>query len=255
MNINQIKDKIVLGIQNYCKNNHFQDVILGLSGGLDSALVLALACEALGNHHVHTLMMKTKYTSIKSIQLAQKIAAINHVEHKVLDIQPLVELTLNTFDFKPQNPLTEQNIQARIRGNILMAYSNEKKYLPLACSNKSEISLGYCTLYGDTCGGLAPIGDVYKTTVYQLAALYNQKNKYPIPEEIINRIPTAELALNQKDTDSLPPYEVLDDILKKYIYNNNPIPKDKKDFIESIKKQYEKNSFKRQQLPPIILID
>ena len=255
MKVNEIKEKLVQGLQNYCNENHFQDVIIGLSGGLDSALVLAIACEALGPQHVHTLMMKTKYTSLESVNLAQQIANLNRVDHKTIDIQELVDNFLKTVDFKSKNPITEQNIQARIRGNILMMYSNEKNYLLLACGNKSEIAMGYCTLYGDTCGGLLPIGDIYKTTAYELANLFNQEGKFLIPTEIVKRKPSAELATNQYDTDSLPPYEVLDEILKSYIYDTKKTTQNDIELVCSIQKRYAKNKVKRLQLPPILSLD
>lgn len=254
MEIKQLKKKLVTGLRCYCKSNGFNDVILGLSGGLDSALVLAIACEALGGNHVHTLMMRTKYTSKESIDLAQKAAQLNNANHQIIDIQNAVDNLIKCAIFNLKNPITEQNIQARVRGNILMMYSNEFGYLPLACSNKSEIAMGYCTLYGDTCGGLAPIGDIYKTTAYQLADFYNQEGKFFIPQEIINRKPTAELAPNQKDTDSLPSYEVLDDILKKYVFDNKIPNENQKILVQSIQKKYHQNAFKQQQLPPAILV-
>lgn len=255
MKVKEIKEKLIQGIQTYCKENHFEDVIIGLSGGIDSALVLALACEALGAKHVHTLMMKTKYTSLKSINLAQQIADLNKVEHKTINIQNLVDNFLKTVDFKSKNPITEQNIQARIRGNILMMYSNEKGYLLLACGNKSEIAMGYCTLYGDTCGGLAPIGDVYKTNVYQIAQLINAEGKFSIPVEIIERQPSAELAENQQDTDSLPTYEILDKILKSYIFGKEKPDKENLELVTSIQKRFDRNKFKHQQLPPILMVN
>ena len=199
--------------------------------------------------------MKTKYTSLESINLAQQIADLNNVDHKTIDIQEIVDNFLKTVDFKSKNPTTEQNIQARIRGNILMMYSNENGYLLLACGNKSEIAMGYCTLYGDTCGGLLPIGDVYKTTVYELANLFNQEGRFLIPTEIVKRKPSAELAKNQYDTDSLPPYEVLDEILKSYIYDTKKTTQNDIELVCSIQKRYEKNKFKRLQLPPILSLD
>ncbi len=252
MQTKQIKNTIVNGIKTYCQKNNFTDVLLGLSGGIDSALVLVLACEALGANHVHTLMMKTKYTSDKSILLAQKIAEMNNVHHQVIDIEPILKSYLKSFSFTPKNPLTKQNLQARIRGVIAMAYSNENGWLLLSCSNKSESAMGYCTLYGDTCGGISPIGDIYKTSVYKLAYLYNQEGKYTIPTEIINREPTAELANNQKDTDLLPPYHILDDILKNHIFDNQPISKEKEELVNTIKNKYNKTAFKRSQMPPVI---
>ena len=254
MEIKNIKNTLVEGLKNYYEKHHFSNILIGLSGGLDSALVLALASEAIGPQHIHTFMLKTKYTSQKSIQLANKITTINQVHHQEIDIQPIVDSFLKTIPLEFKNPVTEQNIQARVRGVTLMAYANEWQSLLLACSNKSESSVGYCTLYGDICGGLSPIGDVFKTDVYKLANLYNEEGKFLIPQEIIHRQPTAELAKNQKDTDSLPPYEILDEILKKYIFAENQIPTKDKELIQSIKNKYQQTAFKRLQMPPVIKI-
>lgn len=247
-----IRNKLVTGLRNYCQKNGFTDVLLGLSGGLDSAVVLALACEAVGCKNVHTIMMKTKYTSQISIDLADEAARQNNVNHCVLDIQPSVDSFLNTVDFIPKNPVTPQNIQARVRGVLAMAYSNENGWLLLACGNKSEAAMGYCTLYGDVCGGISPIGDIFKTEVYQLANLYNSEGKFFVPQGIIDRPPTAELALDQKDTDSLPPYSVLDEILRNYIYGNKPIPATQQEGVRKIRNQFDKMAFKRLQMPPVI---
>ncbi len=244
---------IVKGIQNYCHNAGFTDVMLGLSGGMDSALVLALACEAMGSEHVHTFMMSTKYTSQQSIDLALEAATLNKAHHTVIDIQPIVNQLLNTLPFKPQNPVTEQNLQARARGIINMAYSNEYGYLLLACGNKSEAAIGYCTLYGDICGGISPIADLFKTEVYAMAELYNQEEKYFIPQGIIDRPPTAELAFNQKDTDSLLPYPILDKILNDYIYGHKEVPTDMKEMVAIIQRKFKAAEFKRKQSPTVIV--
>ncbi|MBQ9089519.1 MAG: NAD(+) synthase [Alphaproteobacteria bacterium] len=254
MKIDTVKQKLVTQLKQYCQKNGFQDVVLGLSGGLDSAVVLALACEALGSHHVHTLMMTTKYTSLKSIELAQEAATLNHVSHQVINIQPTVDNLMKTLPFSPQNPVVEQNIQARARGVVAMAYSNEYNWLLLACGNKSELSVGYCTLYGDMCGGLAPIGDIYKTDVYKLAEYFNHEGRFFIPNGIIQRPPTAELANEQKDTDSLPPYPILDNILKNYLSDDKIVPDDIKNQVELIRQRYQKSAFKRLQSSQIIHI-
>ena len=254
MEINNMKTQLVCGIKNYYVENGFKNILIGLSGGLDSSLVLALACEAIGPQNIHTFMLKTKYTSKQSIQLAQKAANLNTVKHTEINIQPIVDSFLKNIPLNRSNPVTEQNIQARTRGVVLMMYANEYNSLLLACSNKSEASVGYCTLYGDVCGGLSPIGDIFKTDVYKLANLLNQEGKYLIPTEIIQRPPTAELTNNQKDTDSLPPYEVLDKILKDHIFDNKPIDKKNAELINSIQKKYKLSAFKRAQMPPVITI-
>ncbi len=254
MTIQFIKNQIVKGIKKYCQENHFKDVVLGLSGGLDSAVVLALACEAIGSEHVHTVMMKTKYTSQQSLDLAKKAAQMNHVDHTEIDIQPIVDVYLKTLPFSIQNDITLQNLQARVRGVLLMTYSNDNRWLLLSCGNKSEAAMGYCTLYGDTCGGISPIGDVFKTDVYKLAHLYNQEGSFFVPQGIINRAPTAELAPDQKDTDSLPPYSILDQILKDYIFGTIPIPQEKQQEVSLIQQRYTAMAFKRKQIPQAIRI-
>ena len=251
----KIKDKIVNDLKKFCRNNGFTDVVFGLSGGIDSALVLTICAEALGPQHVHGIMMKTKYTSTESILLAKEITHINGVNYQEIDIQPLVDNFLKALSFDIQNNITEENIQARIRTVIGMAFSNEKGWMLLSCGNKSESAMGYCTLYGaDMSGSLAPIGDLYKTDVYQLAHLYNEEGKFLIPKEIINRTPSAELNFNQKDTDSLPPYPLLDRILKDHVFGNKPVKKEEMTLVQAIKDRYQKTAFKRKQMPPVIKI-
>lgn len=250
------------GLKNFCKENGFTDVAFGLSGGLDSAIVSVLAADALGAEHVHTLMMKTKYTAELSLNIAHKLADLNGFDYRVLDIQPIVdsqyEFLEKVFGEKPKQIVME-NLQARERGKILMALSNQFGYLILACGNKSESSTGYCTLYGDTCGGLAPIGDLYKTTIFELAKWRNTLS-YAIPEEVISRAPSAELSDGQKDEDSLHPYSVLDKILRAYLDN----AKSKTEIIEQgfdektvdwVINQYKKTAFKRAQTPKALVVD
>lgn len=212
-------NKLQMGLRRYCAENGFGKVVLGLSGGLDSALTAVLAADALGAVNVQAIMMKTRHTSDLSLQIARKIAELNGIEYQELDIEPLVA-EMSAFlqgawggDIKT---VVNENIQARIRGQILMAYSNQNGALVLACGNKSEALTGYCTLYGDTCGGLMPIGNLYKTTVFDLAKWRNQKSEV-LPEEVIIRAPSAELSEGQKDEDSLPPYAVLDAILRQLV--------------------------------------
>ncbi|MCL2748547.1 MAG: NAD(+) synthase [Alphaproteobacteria bacterium] len=241
--IKLIKENLVSDLRNFCKNAGFTDVTFGLSGGMDSALVLMLAAEALGPKHVHTMMMKTKYTSQLSIDLANELAKNVGNPHKTIDIQPLVDMAEATLSFTPQNKVTLENLQSRIRGLICMTYSNDFNRMVLACGNKSEIAMGYCTLYGDTCGALAPLGDLYKTQVYEMAELYPQ-----IPRGIITRPASAELAHGQKDTDSMPDYCILDPMLSSIEQGaDSKVP-------ESIKKRYAGAAFKRVQMPPILKI-
>ena len=251
----KIKEKIVSNLKSFFDKNGFTDVVFGLSGGVDSALVLTLCAEALEPQHVHAIMMKTKYTLPESIFLAKEITRINHVDYQEINIQPLVDNFLKALPFDIQNNTTEENIQARIRTVIGMAFSNEKGWMLLSCGNKSESAMGYCTLYGaDMSGALAPIGDLYKTDVYKLANLYNKDGKFLIPQQIIDRPPSAELKPNQKDTDSLPPYEILDRILKDHIFRNKKAKKEDAILVQSIKEQYQKTEFKRNQMPPVIQI-
>jgi len=250
------------GLRNYCVQNGFKDVILGLSGGLDSAIVSVLATETLGKDHVHALMMKTKYTSQLSLDIADKIHKLNGFSYQVMDIQDIydeyVDFLKNKMLETPKKIVME-NLQARIRGQILMTYSNQFNYLVLACGNKSEASMGYCTLYGDTCGGLMPIGGVYKSKLFDLARWLNSQKKV-LPEEVITRAPSAELSDGQKDEDSLPPYEVLDSILMKYCDENKSAKEIiadgfDTDVVEWVINQYNKTSYKREQMPKVLSID
>ena len=251
----EIWNKLTNGLKKYCEENGFSDVVVGLSGGIDSALTAAIAVDALGAKHVHCLMMRTKNTSSLSTQIAAEIARLNGFEYENIDIQPIIDaqktFLSSLFGEEPKNIVLE-NLQARERGKILMAMSNQYNYLLLACGNKSEIAMGYCTLYGDTCGGLAPIANLYKTQVYELAKWRN-KQSLVMPAEVIVRVPTAELSPNQKDQDSLPPYEILDKILALYIDNKQ----DEKAIIDAgfdpqtvawVIKRYHAQAFKRKQL-------
>lgn len=246
-------------LRDFCRQNHFSDVCLGLSGGLDSATCAVLAADALGGSHVHALMMKTKHTSDLSLQIARNIAKFNQLDYQELDIEPLI-LTETAFlqaGFKQEpKQIVLENLQARARGKILMAYSNQFGYLVLACGNKSEIAMGYCTLYGDTCGGLAPIAGLYKSEIFKLAAWRNTVST-ALPEEVITRAPSAELSAGQKDEDTLPPYAVLDAILHAYvdekldaaaIYALGFAPQT----VDWVIKRYHNQAFKRLQLPPAL---
>jgi NAD+ synthase (glutamine-hydrolysing) len=194
---------------------------LGLSGGIDSALTAVLATEALGKENVLALYMPTVFNSTESYEDAKKLAENLGIEFRVVEVEPFFErfeeLFKNLFpDWKFD--VADENIQARIRANILFYFSNKRGYIVLSTSNKSESAVGYTTIYGDMAGGFAPLKDVYKTWVYRLARWYNAyKGKEIIPERIITKPPSAELRPNQTDQDSLPPYEVLDQILQLYI--------------------------------------
>jgi NAD+ synthetase len=210
---------LVLGLGDYTRKCGFTNVVLGLSGGIDSALTACLAVDALGPEHVLTVAMPTRYSSDHSLTDAASLAQALGVEHRVIPIDSILQAYLDllapVFDGGPAGA-TEENIQARIRGAVLMALSNKLGHLLLTSGNISELAVGYCTLYGDMCGGLAVISDVPKTFVYRLARYIN-RDRIVIPESTITKPPSAELRPNQKDTDSLPPYEVLDAIVEAYV--------------------------------------
>jgi len=210
---------LVMSLRDFVQKNGFQKVLLGLSGGIDSALVAALAVDALGKENVLGLSLPSKISSEHSKQDAQLLAKNLDIEIKNVPIENVVSATENSlaeiFAGTSKN-VAEENIQARSRGMILMAISNKQNRMLLATGNKSECSVGYCTLYGDMCGSFNPICDVYKTDVYKLARYIN-RNKEIIPVSTIEKPPSAELREGQKDSDSLPPYEILDEILKLHI--------------------------------------
>ncbi len=210
---------LVRGIQDYVRKNGFKGAILGLSGGIDSALVLALAVDALGAENVEAISLPSKYTQKMSNDDAQKQAEIMGVKYHCISIEPAVnaftDMLAESFAGTPLDT-TEENIQARCRGVVLMAMSNKQGKLLLTTGNKSEMSVGYATLYGDMAGGFAPLKDVPKLLVYELARYRNGVSPV-IPERVLTRPPSAELAPNQCDSDSLPPYDILDPILARYI--------------------------------------
>lgn len=220
----EIYQALVLGIRDYIGKNGFGGVVLGLSGGIDSALTLALAVDALGAERVRTVMMPSPYTADISLADAKDMAARLGVKHEVLPIAPCFdafrETLASTFAGLTED-LTEENIQARIRGTLLMAISNKTGWLVLTTGNKSELAVGYSTLYGDMAGGFAPLKDVLKTVVYQLSNWRNAQSPV-IPERIITRPPSAELRPDQTDQDSLPPYDVLDRIIQGYMEQDRP---------------------------------
>ena len=221
----EVWDALVLGVRDYLGKNRFPGALIGLSGGIDSALVLAIAVDAIGPENVRCVMMPSPYTADISLVDARDMAQRMGVRYEEKSIVPMFDAFLQTLqaDFLGL-PIdaTEENIQARIRGTLLMALSNKHGAMVLTTGNKSEMATGYCTLYGDMAGGFAVIKDVAKTLVYQLATWRNQHDPYgrgasPIPERIITRAPSAELRPEQTDQDSLPPYEVLDAILSRYM--------------------------------------
>ena len=221
--VEEVYNALVLGIRDYVRKSGFAKVGIGSSGGIDSAVVACLAVKALGAENVKTVTMPSKYSSQATFQDALRLGKNLRVEVKTLPIKPAYDAYLKSLkaEFKGRPfDATEENIQARIRGNLLMALSNKYGWLILTTGNKSEVSVGYCTLYGDMAGGFGVIKDVYKTLVYDLARYINRDTEI-IPVSIIERAPSAELRPNQKDQDSLPPYDILDNILEHYIENDS----------------------------------
>jgi NAD+ synthase (glutamine-hydrolysing) len=221
--LEQVYRGLVLGLRDYVRKNGFEHVVLSLSGGIDSSFVAVLAADALGPEAVGTLALPSRYSSPESVEDAQQVASGLGVRLEVLEIEDVFSSYLKVLE-EPfgdhKAGIAEENLQARIRGNLLMAYSNAFGSLVLACGNKSEYAVGYATLYGDMAGGFAPIKDVPKTLVYQLARWRNGaagEATAPIPKRILDKPPSAELRPNQKDTDTLPAYEVLDPILEAYV--------------------------------------
>lgn len=256
-----LHDAIVFGIREYCSKNGFRKLVVGASGGIDSAVVQALACRALGAANVQALLMPSPYSSEGSVSDAQRLSEHLGNPYLLLPITQVFSSTLESlqpaFGALPHD-VTEENIQARIRALFLMAYSNKHDHLLLNTSNKSEMAVGYSTLYGDLCGGLSPIGDVYKTHVYALAAYIN-KNEPIIPETIITKEPSAELRPNQKDQDSLPPYALLDDLLFQYIEEQKGMAQlvnagFDADLVHRVIQMVHRNEYKRFQAPPILRV-
>jgi len=211
---------LLVGTRDYVRKNGFKRVVIGLSGGIDSALTACIAVDALGPEQVTCIFMPTHYSSFESGRDAAALAENLGVAYQVVPIEETFQQylrMLNSVFAETPIGVAEENIQARIRGNILMAISNKFGALVLSTGNKSEVSTGYCTLYGDMAGGFSVLKDVPKTLVYELSKYVNQRDKPLIPEYIITRPPSAELRDNQKDTDTLPPYDILDAILELYV--------------------------------------
>ncbi|MCZ2407407.1 MAG: NAD+ synthase [Burkholderiales bacterium] len=255
-------DALVLGVRDYVGKNGFPGVLLGLSGGIDSALVLAIAVDALGADKVRTVMMPSPYTADISWIDARDMAERLGVQYDEIAIAPQFEAfkaALAPHFAGRTEDTTEENLQARIRGTLLMALSNKFGAVVLTTGNKSELATGYCTLYGDMAGGFAPIKDVAKTTVFALARWRNANDPYgtganPIPERIITRPPSAELRPDQTDQDSLPPYEVLDAIVARYMENDEPIESIiaagfARADVEKVTRLIKINEYKRRQAP------
>jgi NAD+ synthase (glutamine-hydrolysing) len=253
----EIWNAIVVGLRDYVTKNGFTSVLIGLSGGIDSALVAALAVDAVGPDRVHGVAMPSKYSSEHSLADARQIAANTGLGFRVVEIQEMVDAFIKELSL---TGLAEENLQARVRGTTLMGLSNQEGHLVLATGNKSELACGYSTLYGDAVGGYAPIKDIYKTDVWALSRWRNQVAREagetpPIPESSITKEPSAELRPDQKDSDSLPAYEILDKVLKAYV--DDDLGRDAliaagfdKDLVMRVIGLVDRAEYKRRQYPP-----
>ncbi len=256
-----IYQALVLGVRDYIEKNGFQGVVIGLSGGVDSALTLAIAVDAIGADRVEAVMMPSRYTADISLEDARAEAETLGVDYRIIPIEPAFQAFLDMLSdaFKDSQPdVTEENIQARCRGVILMALSNKQRRMVLTTGNKSEMAVGYATLYGDMAGGFAPIKDVPKLMVYQLCEYRNSLGQV-IPQRVLERPPSAELAPDQKDEDSLPPYSVLDPILEGYIEHDKSIAElvaagFDEQTVRRVAAMVERNEYKRRQAPPGVRI-
>lgn len=257
----EVHDALELGIKDYCRKLNFKKVLVGLSGGMDSALVVYLAVKALGAENVMAVLMPSQYSSGGSITDSVKLAENLKINYKTISIEPVFQSVTDVlqpaFEGKAAD-ITEENLQSRIRGLYLMALSNKFGYLLLTTGNKSEIATGYATLYGDMCGALAVIGDLYKTDVYRVAEIINRDEEI-IPREIIEKEPSAELRHNQKDSDSLPVYETLDKILKMYLEENKELNEigeltGDPQLVRRVLSMVDRNEFKRKQAAPVLRV-
>ncbi len=250
----RIYQALVLGLRDYVEKNHFSGVLLGLSGGIDSALTLTIAVDALGKDRVHAVILPSRYSAEISVEDAKTMIKTLQVSMEEISIEPAYQAFLDSLTpsfIGKKDDVTEENIQARVRAVLLMALSNKSGKLLLTTGNRSELAVGYCTLYGDMAGGFAVIKDVPKTMVYQLAHYRNQIESV-IPQRVIERAPTAELAPNQKDEDSLPPYDVLDRILDAYLNHSQSIDEIatqgiNREIIVRVVELIHKNEYKRRQ--------
>ena len=253
---------LILGVRDYAHKNGFDGAIIGLSGGIDSALTLCIAVDALGAENVMPVIMPSRYTLSMSVEDATKMCQMLGVKYQTVSIEPPFKAFTSqlepVFDGYTKSNATEENIQARCRGIILMAISNKTGKLVLTTGNKSEMSVGYATLYGDMAGGFAPLKDIPKTMVYELSNWRNSVSKM-IPQRIIERPPSAELRENQLDQDALPPYEILDPILERYIEQDQSPDEivgagfDSK-IVEKVVKMVDRNEYKRRQVAPGVRI-
>ena len=257
----EVLNALVLGLKDYAGKTGFKKALVGLSGGIDSAIVAYIAVKALGAKNVHVVMMPSKYSSEGSVKDSEKLIEELGISSENISIQPVVDKTLemlkDSFRGMDEN-ITEENLQSRVRGLYLMALSNKHGYLLCTTGNKSEIATGYATLYGDMCGALAVIGDVYKTQIYKIAEFIN-RDKEIIPIEIIKKAPSAELRPNQTDQDSLPEYELLDKILQMYLEEQKEFEEisasiGNKEIVQKVLRLVDLNEFKRKQAAPVLRV-
>jgi NAD+ synthetase len=252
---------LIYGVKEYFEKMKFKRAVVGLSGGLDSAMVTYIAVKALGKENIHVVLMPSKYSSKGSLDDSKKLINNLGISSANVSIQPVVDEMINQLSpnfEKNMQKVTQENIQARIRGVYLMAFSNNDNYLVLTTGNKSELAVGYCTLYGDMSGSLAVIADVYKSDLYKIANFINS-DKEIIPQKIISKPPSAELSPNQKDQDDLPPYELLDRILKMYLEEKkefkeiNSLIRDE-ETVKKVLRMVDINEFKRRQAAPALRV-
>ncbi len=257
----EVLSALIFGVKEYCNKLGFKEVVLGLSGGIDSALVAYIAVQAVGKENVHVILMPSQYSTEGSIKDSEKLINRLGIKYENISIKPVFDKILDllepAFNNLPKN-IAEENIQARIRSIYLMAFTNKFGYLLLSTGNKSEMAVGYCTLYGDMSGGLAVIADVYKTDVYKIADYINRNGEI-IPQEIIDKAPSAELKYEQKDEDSLPPYNLLDTILKMYLEENKEFKEiseiiGDENIVRDVLRLVDLNEFKRKQAAPALRV-
>ncbi len=261
--VEEIYSAVICGTRDYVQKNGFRKVLIGLSGGIDSSLVAAMACDAVGRANVVGISMPTRFNAEETKSDARLLAKNLGIEFHEVPIEGILQVYLDALKIEFRGlpfGLAEENLQARIRGNILMAFSNKFGWLVLTTGNKSEMATGYCTLYGDMSGGFAVIKDILKTRVYELAEYYNQKEgRTVIPRSVFKRAPSAELRYDQTDQDSLPPYSVLDELLGLYVESHRGLkdiskackdPKIAKKVVELV----DKSEYKRRQAPPGVKI-